>query len=232
MTPRASFVIPAYNAECWVSKAILSCRNQTVKQLEIVVVNDGSSDATKEIVDFHAKEDKRVKPVHLEKNAGRSEARNIGNRAASSDIILVLDADDMAMRNRVKDTLAFFDARKPDVSWGAFFVIDAFGNPGQKVGASEFNADRSRETKLNYICHSTMAYRKGVTLNVPYDTGEYSKLGLDDWKFQWDCHKMGYSMKHIKTPLSYYRDLRGNTMGTRDEKEVSRVKDAYFNVAV
>lgn len=232
MKPRASFVIPAYNAESWVSKTILSCLNQTVKQVEVVIVNDGSNDATGEIIDFHAKRDKRIVPVHLEQNVGRSEARNIGNRKAASDIIMVLDADDMAMRSRTKDTLAFFEARKPDVAWGAFFVIDAFGNMGQKIPCAEFKPDAQRETKLNYICHSTMAYRKGVTLNVPYDTGEYSKLGLDDWKFQWDCHSAGYSMKHIKTPLSYYRQTKNGAMGTRDESEVARVKDAYFNVKV
>lgn len=232
MTPRVSFVIPAYNVECWISKAIQSCRNQAVKQLEIIVVNDGSKDSTGEIIDFHAKEDNRVKAIHLEKNAGRSEARNIGNRAALGEIILVLDADDLAMRNRAKDTLAFFKARNPDVAWGAFFAIDAFGVINQKVPCSEFKPDLSRDTRLNYICHSTMAYRKGVALNVPYDTGEYSRLGLDDWKFQWDCHKKGYSMKHIKTPLSYYRQTKSGTMATRDQKEVDALKDAYFNVAV
>ena len=232
MTPRASFVIPAYNVECWISKAIHSCRNQSVKQVEIVIVNDGSKDDTRAIIDFHAKQDKRIVPIHLEKNVGRSEARNIGNRKASSEIIMVLDADDMAMRNRARDTLAFFKERKPDVSWGSFFVIDALGIIGQKVGCAPFDEKLQREKKMNFICHSTMAYRKGVTLNVPYDTGEYSKLGLDDWKFQWDCHSKGYSMKHIKSPLSYYRQTKSGTMGTRDEKEVARVKDAYFNVAV
>ena len=232
MIPRASFVIPAYNAECWLSKAIFSCRNQSVKQIEIIVINDGSTDSTGKIMDFHAKEDKRVIPIHLFENVGRSEARNVGNRVVTSDIIFVLDSDDMAMRNRVRDTLAFFKERNPDVVWGSFFVIDAFGNPGQKIGCTNFDPYVNRDRKLNYICHSTMAYRRGVTLNIPYDTGEYSKLGLDDWKFQWDCHKAGYSMKPIKTPLSYYRDLKGNTMGTRDAVAVSAAKDAYFNVAV
>lgn len=232
MKPRISFVIPAYNVECWISKALHSCRNQSVKQVEIVVVNDGSTDDTKDIIDFHAKADKRIVPIHLEQNVGRSEARNIGNRKASTDIIMVLDADDMAMRNRAKDTLAFFESRKPDVTWGSFFVIDPLGIPGQKIGCAPFDPVLQREKKMNFICHSTMAYRKGVTLNVPYDTGEYSKLGLDDWKFQWDCYHKGYSMKPIKTPLSYYRQTKSGTMGTRDEKAVERAKDAYFNVAV
>lgn len=232
MKPRASFVIPAYNAECWISKAIHSCRSQSLKQIEIVVVNDGSTDATGEIINFHAKQDKRIIPVHLKENAGRSEARNIGNHEASGDIIMVLDADDMATRNRARDTLAFFESRKPDVVWGSFFVIDSLGIVGQKISCSDFRPEIQKQQRMNFICHSTMAYRKGVTLNVRYDSGEYSKLGLDDWKFQWDCYHKGYSMKPIKSVLAYYRQTKSGTMGTRDEKEVSRVKDAYFNVTV
>lgn len=232
MTPRASFVIPAYNAQCWISKAVLSCLNQSVRQIEVIVVDDGSTDATRHIVNHHASKDKRLKCFHFTDNMGRSAARNFGNSKAESDIIMVLDADDMAMRDRAKNTLAFFKERNPDVAWGSFFVIDAFGNIGHKIGCQEFKPQISRETRLNYICHSTMAYRKGVTLNIPYDTGEYSKLGLDDWKFQWDCFHKGYSMKHIKTPLSYYRQLKGGTVGTRDEKLVTEAKERYLSVSV
>lgn len=229
MTPRATFVIPAHNAECWISKAIGSCRGQSVKQIEIVVVNDASTDSTREIIDWHAKEDKRVVPVHLAENVGSAQARNIGNTKASGQIILVLDADDLAMKNRVKDTLTFFELKKPDVTWGAFFEINSLGITGMKVPADAFNPVLSQKTKLNFICHSTMAYRKGVTLNVPYDTGEYGRLVIYDWKFQWDCHRKGYSLKHIKTPLSYYRNRKSSQSAVRNQSEVAALKDAYLN---
>lgn len=234
MTPRASFVIPAYNAECWISKAINSCLKQSIKLIEVVVVNDGSKDGTREIINALAAKDKRVVPVHLDQNVGRSEARNIGNRKAASEIIMVLDADDMAMRDRAKQTVGFFEIRKPDVIWGAFYPINALGFPTLQhpIPAGPFDHVVSREKKLNFICHSTMAYRKGVTLNVQYDTGEYSKLGLDDWKFQWDCFKKGYLMRHIRQPLSYYRDISAGISKTRDQKAVDALKEAYFGVAV
>ncbi len=227
-TPRASIVIPAYNADRWVSKAIWSCRNQTIKQIEILVINDGSTDATKDILDWHAKEDKRVIAIHQD-NLGRSFARNLGNDRASSDLILVLDADDMATRNRVKDTLAVFELKKPDFLFGSFFVVDSHGNAEPKAVKSQpFDANQAKEKKMNFICHSTVAYTKKLSQVVRYEEGDYSKLGLDDWKFQWEVHRKGFKISNIRNPLCYYRVTEDGTMATRDEKAVSEVKEAFL----
>lgn len=228
MTPRASFVIPAYNAEQWISKAIYSARNQTIKQIEIVVVNDGSTDATKEIIEWHAKEDKRVVLLDMGGNKGRSAARNAGNAASRSDLILVLDSDDMACRNRVKDTLAIFQLKNPDFVYGSFYIVDSFGNAQKKIVANPFDPEQSKRDKFNYICHSTVAYKTSLTKKVRYEEGDFSKLGLDDWKFQWDAYKAGAVIKHLKTPLSYYRIIGGTISSTRDENEVKRVKEEYL----
>lgn len=228
--PRASFVIPAYNAERWVSKTILSCRAQTIKEIEIIVVNDGSTDGTREIIDWHAKEDKRVIPVHLETNTGRSEARNTGNLLAQSDLILVLDSDDMATRNRVKDTLTIFQLKNPDLIYGSFFVIDSIGNVERKIIAEEFNAERSKKQKLNFICHSTVAYTRKLAQAIAYNGGQYAALGLDDWKFQWDAYNAGFKFKHLKTPLCYYRVTEDGISATRKQEDVDKVKEAFLGV--
>lgn len=227
MEPRASFVIPSFNAEMWLSKAIWSCRNQTIKNIEIIVINDGSTDATKDILDWHAKEDKRVISVHQE-NKGRSFSRNRGNDLAGSDLILVLDADDMATRNRVKDTLAAFELKKADFLFGSYFLIDSYGNTDRKMVSIPFDPDQAKEKKMNFICHSTVAYTKKLAMDIRYEEGVYSKLGLDDWKFQWEAHRKGYVIKNLKNPLSYYRLTEGGTMATRDAKAVAEAKEAFF----
>lgn len=229
MTPRASFVIPAYNADRWISKTLHSCRTQTIKQIEIIVVNDGSTDSTKDIIDWHAQEDSRIKAYHTV-NGGRSSARNFGNNQARSDLILVLDADDLATRNRVKDTLAVFELKKPDLIYGSFQILDIYGNTpaGGLVISKAFDPIEAKQKKLNYICHSTMAYTRKLSQDVRYEGGEWSKLGLDDWKFQWEAHKKGYKIQHTKNPLCYYRITESGTMATRDPKEVDAAKEAYF----
>lgn len=225
--PRVSFVIPAYNAERWLSKAIYSCRNQSIKELEIIVINDGSKDFTGMIADWHASEDPRVRVFHQE-NKGRSAARNFGNDQAQSDIILVLDADDMATKNRAKDTIAAFTLKKPDFLFGSFFATDSLGNATTKMLCTEFDPEVAKKAKLNYICHSTVAYTKKLAKEVRYEDGEWSKLGLDDWKFQWEAHKKGFKMRSLRNPLCYYRITEDGTMATRDNKAVDAAKEAFL----
>ena len=148
MTPRVSFVIPAYNAGRYLSKTLYSCRTQTIKNIEIIVVNDGSTDYTQAIAEWHASEDKRVR-VFNRTNHGRSSSRNFGNSYAESDLILVLDADDMATRNRVKDTLAVFELKKPDFLYGSFFSIDSMGTTKSKLVCGPFHPEVSKKAKLN-----------------------------------------------------------------------------------
>jgi glycosyltransferase involved in cell wall biosynthesis len=225
---RASFVIPAHNAQKYLSEAIISCRNQSVKELEIIVVNDGSTDGTRELVDWHSTEDERVIPIHLDENVGRSEARNIGNARADSPFIFVLDADDRACKNRVRDCLISFQMKNPDVVYGPFFMMDDFGNVIQKISAGPFNKELNLHKKLNFITHSTMAYRTGVTKNIQYDTGDYSRLGLDDWKWQWDAYLRGYKFGVVRSWLSYYRTHDENTVARRDANAVAKLKDKYL----
>jgi glycosyltransferase involved in cell wall biosynthesis len=235
MTPKASFVIPAYNAEAFLAQAILSCREQSVKEIEIIVVDDGSTDGTAELVQWHAKEDSRVKYASYAENRGRSAARNYGNALAKAPIILVLDSDDMALKNRVRDSLIYFNMKNVDVLYGPFQIIDESHNPIGTQNAGPFNKEIAMKELYNRIGHSTMAYRKGVTLTVPYDEGDFSELGLDDWKFQWDCMQKGYKFGFTKVALSKYRlyQLPGGVYGSptefhRDKERVKKLKDEYI----
>lgn len=235
MTPKASFVIPAFNAEAYLAQCVLSCRGQSIKDIEILIVDDGSTDGTKELVQWHAERDKRVQYLSYGENRGRSAARNYGNAVAQAPIILVLDADDMALKNRVRDTLIHFNMKNTDLLYGPFQIIDENDNVIGTQQAGPFNKELSVKKQHNFIGHSTMAYRKGVTLNVQYDEGDFSRLGLDDWKFQWDAYLKGYKFGFTKTLLSRYRiyQLPNHQYGSptefyRDPKEVKKVKDAYL----
>jgi len=235
MIPRTSFVIPAYNAESYLAEAVISCRSQSVKEIEIIVVDDGSTDGTKELVQWHAERDPRVQYVTYGENRGRSAARNYGNNLAKAPIILVLDSDDVALKNRVRDTLLHFNMKNIDVLYGPFQLIDENDNVIGTQQAGPFNPEIAKKKGFNGIGHSTMAYRKGVTLNVQYDEGDFSTLGLDDWRFQWDAFLKGYKFGFTKVPLSRYRiyQLPNHVYGSptefmRDPKKVKELKNAYL----
>lgn len=92
-SPLISFIIPAYNVEKYIEKCVQSVARQTYENIEIIVVNDGSSDSTKELIDKLVVADARIKPVNI-LNKGVSEARNLGIQIAQGDYLVFVDADD------------------------------------------------------------------------------------------------------------------------------------------
>ena len=88
-----SIVIPVYNVENYLEKCLNSVINQTYKNLEIIVVNDGSTDKSGDICDKYSEIDKRIKVIH-KKNGGLSDARNAGINVAKGKYIGFVDSDD------------------------------------------------------------------------------------------------------------------------------------------
>ena len=88
-----SVIIPIYNVENYLKKCIESVINQTYKNLEIILVNDGSNDNSKNIIDEYSTIDNRIKVINKE-NGGLSDARNAGIEIAKGDYITFLDSDD------------------------------------------------------------------------------------------------------------------------------------------
>ena len=91
--PLISVVVPAYNAEAYIGETLAALEQQTLGDIEIICVDDGSGDGTLRIVREHAAADSRVRPIHQD-NAGAGAARNTGLKAAKGDWIAFLDADD------------------------------------------------------------------------------------------------------------------------------------------
>lgn len=90
-----SVVVPVYNVEKYLDNTITHIINQTYKNLEILLVDDGSTDSSGSICDKYAEADSRIRVIH-KKNGGSSSARNVGIREATGDYIGFLDADDWA----------------------------------------------------------------------------------------------------------------------------------------
>lgn len=98
VTPLISIIIPVYNVEKYLSRCLDSVVNQTYKNLEIIIVDDGSTDDSGRICDEYKKRDDRIKVYHKE-NGGLSDARNFGIGKASGDYIGFVDSDDWISEN-------------------------------------------------------------------------------------------------------------------------------------
>jgi len=93
MKPKISIIVPVYNVEEYLDKCISSILNQTFKDFELILVNDGSSDRSGEICDRYAINDNRVKLIHKD-NSGQATSRNIGLKISNADLIGFVDSDD------------------------------------------------------------------------------------------------------------------------------------------
>lgn len=107
MDKAVSIIVPVYNNKKYLNKCIGSILNQTYKNLEIILVDDGSDDGSEKIVDEYAKKDARIKVIR-QQNAGQSAARNAGLRLASGEFISFVDSDDEIAPSFVEDLLSAF----------------------------------------------------------------------------------------------------------------------------
>ena len=94
MNKTISVIIPAYNAERFLGKSLDSILAQTYRELEVIVVNDASTDGTAAVIDYYASRDRRVRAVHKTANEGVSYARNDGLDLATGEYVMFLDSDD------------------------------------------------------------------------------------------------------------------------------------------
>lgn len=100
-TPKVSIIIPVYNTADFVREAIESILNQTLQDLEVIAVNDGSTDGSLEVLQSIASEDSRVKVIS-QKNQGQSIARNEGIRIASGKYLYFMDSDDFLKKEALQ----------------------------------------------------------------------------------------------------------------------------------
>ena len=93
MNSLISVIVPIYNVEKYLDKCVDSIINQTYKNLEIILVDDGSPDNCPQMCDDYAKKDSRIRVVHKE-NGGLSDARNAGMKVATGEYVSFIDSDD------------------------------------------------------------------------------------------------------------------------------------------
>lgn len=120
MSKKISVIVPVYNVEKYLDKCVKSIVDQTYKNLEIVLVDDGSPDNCPQMCDEWAEKDGRIKVIHKE-NGGLSSARNAALEIISGDYVLFVDSDDWLESDAAEVMLSGADSHKADIVYGGFY---------------------------------------------------------------------------------------------------------------
>lgn len=158
--PIVSVIIPTYNRAHLIGRAIQSVLNQTYQDFEIIVVDDGSTDNTKEVVENFRKENKRIRYIWYEKNKGGAVARNIGIRDAKGEYIAFLDSDDEWMPKKIEKQISLFDRCSDSIGviyCSYYLQEDSFGYI-EKASLSNMKRGNVYNFLLNGWCPSSTSF--------------------------------------------------------------------------
>lgn len=213
--PKVSFVIPVFDGDAYLAETIESIRRQSLKDIEIVVIDDCSPDFTEDLMDYYTSLDPRIKYTRFETNGGVCEARNYGNRVANADLICVTDQDDISTRHRASYSYLYM-LRHPEVDCltSAYWECNVDAHPIQKWTPD----DMSKEGLQKGIpwFHSSACYRKEDILKIPYRVMEGA---TDDYAFLTDWLEAGKVFKTTKRVLGYCRRVPWGQMQIRRQMQ-------------
>lgn len=201
--PLVSVVIPAYNAALYLNEAVESLFAQTYKNLQIIIVNDGSKDDTAKIADALAQRDKRVEVIH-KANGGVSAARNDAFKAARGKYICFLDADDVYLPKKVEKQVAFLEAHPETVLVHCnFYVGDETFQKLEPIHRGKLPAPLEQIfVYCNWFPPLTPMLRASLVQKVGFfDT---SLAVGEDWEYWIRCLEHG-KFAHLDEFLAKYR---------------------------
>jgi len=217
--PLVSFVVPSRDRIEWVAECVSGLLAQTLDEIEVVIVNDGSIDGTKEFLNEWLGDNKRVQIYHNEKSVGGGLSRNKGNELAKAPLIAVCDDDDCYPIQRAERVVEFFEKYPEGHMMTAPYVRIGYDNDVlEYFNGEHFNEKLFKETgSVNYFCHPGCAYTKKDILEAGGYKAE-TKLQTDDLQLVYDWIHAGkkitiqegeYLCMHRVLPHSMMARMRG-----------------------
>jgi len=228
MTARVSMVIAVRNGEDFVARAVRSALAQSIGDVEVLVADNGSTDATWSILQRLAADDPRVRPLRADGGRGAGYARNVCLNAATGEWLAVQDADDYMHPERLERLLAFAEARDARLVADNQTLVDPLGRPlrlgwapkefPQEVDAASYvlaNADGRRSMAMAYL--KPLVHR---SLIEPTRL-RYPEIHLgEDYQFLFDLLKPGTPLHLLPEPLYYYVQVPGSLSRTFCEDDL------------
>lgn len=181
---KISIIIPVYNVQEYLDRCLNSIINQTYKNIEILLIDDGSTDNSGKICDLYKDKDKRVSVIH-KKNGGLSDARNVGIKNASGEYLSFVDSDDFVAENFIQELHSIITAYSADIAIC-----------GYEKGKKDFFSNRRVKKQKNIIFDSEEMLEQWHGKHKHIETMAWNKL-----------YKKELFLEHsIEYPVGYYNE--------------------------
>lgn len=152
---RVTVIMPCYNAEKHIAEAIESILGQTYREFKLLVIDDGSTDKSKEIIEKYAKMDDRVRVLFNSENRGQVYTRNRGLDACNTEYTALMDADDVAPKYRLEEEVIFLDHNPGIGAVGGEYQL--ISEDGKVLGKPETGAYTDKSVKVHLFFHNVLA---------------------------------------------------------------------------
>lgn len=228
---KVSIIIPVYNVEEYLRDCLDSVVNQTLRDIEILCVDDGSPDGCGRILDEYAEKDKRIKVIHQE-NQGVSVARNVGIEKSTGEYVYIMDSDDWLDVNAME--VAYRKAQKENYELLFFNIYRYFEHSGEKKQALVQKYYKNKPYKYwsggaawwSLIKRSVLNDNKDIRFPASIMAG-HGEDGIFTFKLYCKCKNIGI----LDNYLYYYRIRSGSSITRRDNvgREFLTVSN-YFDI--
>ncbi len=207
---KISVIIPTYNSENYLEKCIESVVNQTLKEIEIIIINDCSQDNSLKIINKFAQKDKRIKIINNTKNLGYGKSVNLGIKNSNNDFISIVESDDSIEPNMLETLLKESTKQDYDIIKSDFNYIvknktikaNSFKNFNLNTSSNIFNNPEILTIKPSVW---SAIYKKEFLNRNNIFFNETQKASFQDTSFQFKCFYFAKKYKLINKALYNYK---------------------------
>ena len=214
--------MPVYNGGEYLKETIDSVLRQTFTDFELLIVNDGSTDKSKSIIDAYSKKDDRIRAFHR-KNSGLVETLNFAISEANAAYLARIDADDPSFESRLQEQYSLFDKDKSLVLvGGGFEIIDENGYFIETIHPPIIDKDIRRTLMLrNPFGHSGVMYKKSAVIKAGLYSNQFGPT--EDYDLWIRLSKIG-SLANLPKPIYRYRINRKGVSQTNSQRQAEETK--------
>lgn len=223
---KVSIIVPVYNVEKYIRKCLESLVNQTLKDIEVIVVNDGSPDNSQSIIDEYVKKYPHIIKSYIKENGGQGSARNYGYQKATGEYIGFVDSDDYVSLDMYEKLYNKAISNKSDIVICKYTVIDENNN----IKEHQYQFNKINNDKIDYLFNNTGVCNKIYKRNLLKSFEFRSKVWYEDIDFIIKVLLKSKKISSIEDELYYYLLREGSTMNNNNIKKNLDILAAFDSI--